>query len=41
MTFGAPDGAAVFTGTLSPDRRAVAGTLAYQGQSLPFTMMKR
>jgi len=41
LTFGAPDGDAVFDGTLSPDRRAVAGTLTYQGQSLPFTMTKR
>jgi len=41
LTFSAPDGDAVFSGTLAPDRRAVAGTLAYNGQTMPFTMTKR
>ena len=40
MTFGAPDGDAVFSGTLAADRRAATGTLSYQGQTIPFTMTK-
>ena len=41
MTFAAPDGDAVFAGTMSADRKTVQGTITYNGQILPFTMTKR
>ena len=41
MTFSAPDGDATFAGTLSADRRTIAGTLNYNGQAIPFSAVKR
>jgi hypothetical protein len=41
MTFTAPDGEATFAGTLSADRRTIAGTLNYNGQAIPFSAVKR
>lgn len=41
MTFTAPDGDATFAGTLSADRRTIAGTLNYNGQAIPFSAVKR
>jgi hypothetical protein len=41
MTFSGPNGDAVFRGTISSDRRNVAGNLDYGGQTFPFSMTKR
>jgi hypothetical protein len=41
MVVESPEGETTFNGTLSADGRSASGTLAYQGQSLSFTMRKR